>query len=402
MFSLIRQLFPYRVHSELKQIYASIALKRFAFGMVGIFEPIYFFTLFHEQAAPVFLYFGSMYLLQMFLIPLGAKALPRLGVKHSIALSMPLTFLYYLILRIQGDELQWAFLVSAFFLAALYRMFFWNAYHIGFARRSEKGERGREFSLTQILNRGVLLIAPAVGGLIVANYGFPVLFTAVLVVLVAAMIPLFFSPDWKETYTEQYTTPFKKLVQRNHWRHALGSFAIAFKMVTVIMWPIFMFVYDIQFEEIGLVASLSAVAVIICSLVLGRISDKGHSRLLLQTGIWAKLGMDILRMAPRTVGHFFAIGFGAELARQVQRFGFYTYLYNIAEEEEQKGDEYLIFFRVAAQLGKATGLLMAAAIITTLPVTSIWILFGLFAPANLLLFRLFREMTAGNPQQQTA
>ncbi len=391
MFALIRKLLPHHINEELKQIYLSIALKRFAFGMVGVFEPIYFFTLFDKQAAPVFLYFGGVYLLQTFLIPLGAKALPYLGTKHSIALSMPLTFLYYLILRIQGDELQWALLVPAFVLAALYRVFFWNAYHIGFTRRSEKGKRGREFSITILLNRGVLLIAPAVGGAILANYGFPVLFGVVLLVLAGAMVPLFFSPDWKEQYNDAYTTPFKKLVRRNHWRHGLAGFGRAFELVNLIVWPVFLFVYGINFDEIGLVASLSAIAVILSSLVLGKISDSGRIRELLKTGIWVKFAADLLRMVPRTLGQFFAIGFGAELAQQIQRFGFRNVLYNTAEQDNEEGDAYIMFFQVASQMGKTTVLLTASEVMTVAPVSNIWLLFGIFAPANLLLLPLLRE-----------
>ena len=73
---------------EITELYASVAIKNFAFSMVTIFEPIYLYTLYGSLSI-VFAYYAIAYTLYFFTASFGAKAAAKYGFEHCIFYSIP-------------------------------------------------------------------------------------------------------------------------------------------------------------------------------------------------------------------------------------------------------------------------------------------------------------------------
>jgi MFS family permease len=381
-----RSFLPFHPHKELKEIYASVVIKQLAIGLVGIFEPIYLFQIFGNSVAYVLIFFGASYALQALGVPLGAKLMQQVGLKHTFLLSVPFLFFYYLILWRLEAGLDLALVALAVIMVAAYRISFWPAFHTDFTRHSQKAQRAREHSLFMILGRGIMLAAPVSGGLIIANFGFGALFLVVLALLLASMIPLFLSADWKEHYSDSYFQAFGRIFQPKYWRQAVAYAALGIDAsLSFLIWPIFMFSLSIAFDQIGLISSVAIGAGILTALFVGRLTDHlGQRQRLIKIGALVNFFVNLLRMVPRSLGAFFAVDALGKMADQLVITPFQARVYDLAAAQKDRADEYLIFREISMASGRALGLFGGAVFLSLVPFEQIWLIFGLIAPLSFL------------------
>ena len=116
-----RSMFGLNLRDELKELYLFSLLFSFAYSLVIIFEPVFFYQTGFSLSF-IALYYAMHYILYIFLLPLGGMFAARFGFERSISLSLPLFVLYFLSLTIVPDH-NWMVFVAVVLLT-LHKTFY--------------------------------------------------------------------------------------------------------------------------------------------------------------------------------------------------------------------------------------------------------------------------------------
>ncbi|MDX1607784.1 MAG: MFS transporter [Candidatus Spechtbacterales bacterium] len=387
--------FP-RINKELKEFYAAIAIRGLAIHMITIFEPIYIYIHFGNSLPKTFLYFGASSLIFGVFSPWALRLTKRIGIKHTMLLSVPFLFAYYVGLW-NIDKLGVLILILPLF-AALERLLFWPAYHIAFTRFSDKGKRGREVSLRTMLLSATAVIAPFIGGIIIQELGgFTVLFAVVLALLFAAVIPLFMTKEVYEGDHETVKMVFRELKSKKYRRKVLGLGSLASDLALhAFVWPVFLFILAINFETLGAITSATLFLGMIFTFYVGRKSDDSGSEKVLSVGaflnavIWP---FKIFVNSPLT----------AFLADALHRFGrtsshisVGTIIYEWAGENAANRDRFIIIREAALNIARGLILFLFALLsVFSFPLAWMFALGPIFALGQLFVIdkprRLLKE-----------
>jgi len=335
-------LLHFKLNKGLKEMYASLSLRTFALHLVGIFVPIYLYTLGFE-ILEIVMFFGLYHLFHALLVIFVAgKLAKRFGVKHLMLFSMPFLFLYLALVALLQYYL-WIPLVLLAFLAGVSSSLYWVGFHSEFAKSTDKKHRGEESSIMNVLSSIVAALGPAIGGVIIVMIGYLALYGLVLFVLLLSIIPLFMSKDFsgKKKYliSKVYShRSFRKDILPHFVFGITGALFLA-------LWPLIIYLKDIFGNEsgLGLVFTLTFVAGIFLAFYVGRLSDRVKNYLmifkisnLLFAIIW------VVRWFVQSVGLLFGIEIVAGLNRPFYSVPLEKHSYNRAVRTKNVV-EYIVF-----------------------------------------------------------
>lgn len=341
----------YLLKREATQLFASIAIRALALGMILIFEPIYIYLYFGKSLPFTLLFFGTIHGLYGASVVYGGKIMAKIGLKHSMLFSNFFFFGYYLCLFFLYQS--FLFLPLAIILKALGMNFFWPAFHTDFARFAEKDHRGMEVGRINIAILVPAIISPIIGGWILTVFSYPVLFTSVLLILLASAIPLFLSKEVHEIYSDSYEKAWGRIFQKENRNTSL---AFAFNgmevMISVYLWPLFMAILAIQFVVMGGITSFAFGFAALFTLYMGRITDKANRPGLLNIG-------SILTSAAWIIKFFVVTPFAAflshtlyQICRTAAGIPFQTILYEKAALKGAEADEFIIYREIIINISR--------------------------------------------------
>ena len=157
-------------------LYTGKTISNIAVNLLGMFLPIFLYTLFDGNFFLVALQFLLGYLAYGLAVPLGGFFLNRYGFNHSLRLSTlfavaSFAFLYFM----QPDNVLY---LLPFQIAAttLYRLLFWLPFHVDFAEFSDPSKRGSEISFFDATVNIIGIATPVLAGFIITQYGYDMLF----------------------------------------------------------------------------------------------------------------------------------------------------------------------------------------------------------------------------------
>lgn len=264
---------------ELNELYMSIAIRAFAVSLIGVFIPIYFYKQGHSFFS-IFLFYAIWSLTHMLFSMPSAKISSKLGLKHSMLLSVPFLILFFFLLY-SLENFHWPLpLLSV--LIGISTSLFWLSYHIDFAKFSSKKNRGKQVGLSKIIIAIFSVLGPIVGGIVLTFAGFEILFIVVSVLLLGSVIPLFFSREIHEPSSFSLKGFFRGQKIKDILSYI--GFGIEGKIGGV-LWPLFIFIFILseKYISLGLVSSLSLGVALISIIFVGKFSDI-HRRKILKTG----------------------------------------------------------------------------------------------------------------------
>ena len=266
-------LLHFKLNKGLKEIYASLSMRTFSLALVGIFVPVYLYTLGYP-ILDIILYFVLYHLFHALAsIFIAGKLARRFGVKHLMLFSMPLLFLQLVFVSF----LQFGYFTPLWVLALLLGLansMYWVGFHSEFTKDSDKKHRGREASFINILASIVAALGPIIGGVIIVFLGYFALYILVLVVLVLSVIPLFRSKD--------FSGKKKYLISKVFSRRSLRKDYLPYVIFGVTgsiflgLWPLIIHLKGFFSNEsgLGLIFTLTFVFSIIFSIYAGRLADR--------------------------------------------------------------------------------------------------------------------------------
>jgi len=311
----------------------------------------------------------------------------NLGLKRAMLFSVPFQFFYYLILW----QIDLFFLLPflAIILKFVYALFYWPAYHTDVARFSKKEFRGEQIGTSVVVYNLASVIAPFLGGLIIFKLGFSALFAMVLILLLISVIPLFFSGEIHEVYTDSYRKAFRQIFNKKFYKEAVAFAAYGFDDgVNMFVWPIFMLVLAINYESMGLITSGALFLSLIFAFYIGKLVDRLNRRKLLRIGSFLTAIAWLFKTFVRTPLDVF-------LAHSIYRFAFTSgnipfraIMYDRASENDRYLDRYIVFREMACSLGRALMFIILAVIFLFVSVSKIYLIFPLAAVFALLFVLL--------------
>lgn len=343
----------FKVFSDhvIDQIYAYETLKKFAFGLIGIFIPIYVVSE-TSSIELAFLYLiGYSFVFLAISLPVS-YIIARIGFKHSLVLSYAFFLPAFFSLYVFPVE---KYLVAAVaVLMGFGKAFHWIALHAEFAVDSTEDSRGKAAGRLLGLPRIANIAAPFIGGIIMASIGFHLLAAVTVFFTALSAVPLFFSGDHRDPMDYN----LRKLIDRKHLRFGF----LFFLRGTAIVSGLFMFSLYIYYViggsfNVGSASSLTSVGMVVLTLLIGRVSDRIERKHLIIIGTIASSLLFFLRIYATTQIEIFLISLFSGLMFMVYYVPFYSFQADMAEDEDVL--EFYAFRELTLGIGKVFCLLVA-------------------------------------------
>jgi len=372
----------YLLKRDVTKLYIATAIRNLSLGMVGIFTPIYLYIYFGNSISLTFLFLGVMFGLHGMFVVMGGKIMAKIGASKSILLSSFFYIGFFLALLFIYES--FLFVPAAIITGAVGMSLFWPAFHTDFVRFSSKERRGQEAGRINIAMLMPTILSPLIGGVILTTFGFPSLFAVVTVVLFASAIPLFYSQEHLEVYTDSYANAWRRIFKKENRNTSIGLLTEDLEIsIHYYVWPLFLFLLTISFTQMGGITSFALIVSTLFMLYAGRISDTEKRPRLLNIGaVWTFIAW-ILK-------YFVATPFSALLAqaiyqmsRAAARVPFWTFFYEKAAAKEEEADEFIVYREILVNIGRFFFFSILAAVFFIFPKLPIQTVF-LFAAVSAL------------------
>ena len=375
--------FHYFLKRKTTQFFTSIAIRSFALGMVLIFEPIYLYSYFNQSLSFTLLFFGAIYGLYALIAVYGGRIMAKLGLRRAMLFSHFFFFAYYLSLFFIYQS--FIFIPLAIILKVIGIALFWPAFHIDFARFSEKGYQGQTVGKMNIVYSIPTVVSPIIGGIILAAAGYPALFITVLAVLLASSIPGFLSKESHIIYIDSYKKAWQRIFKKENRKTSLAFIADALETsVSIYLWPLFMFVLAISYTAMGGIITFALGIGVLFTLYMGKISDKLISR------VWFLNIGSVLTSISWIIKYFVVTPFDAFLAHTLYRIcrssasiPFQTFFYKKVSLKGHEADEFIIYREILVNLSSFFFFFILAGLFFFIPHLTINVIFIMAAVISL-------------------
>lgn len=360
------QYFQYLIRQDITKLYLAISIRNLALGMVLLFEPVYVYLFFGESLPLTILFFAAIYGIYGLFAPLSGMIMGRIGPTKTILISLFLYFSYYLVLFLL---MQFVWLLPvAIFLGAFAMLLFWTAFDTNFARFSSKQGRGKEVGKLNVMKLFPMIVAPVIGGWVLALFGYPALFLVVLAVLISSIIPLLYSKETHEVYTDSYVKAWKRTWTKENFKTSIGFAANSVEGVVIFLfWPLFMFLLAVSFNSMGAIASFALITSALFMLYVGKVSDTQERPWLLNVGaLWTGISWIIKFFVGTTFDAFLAHALYL-MSRSAAAVPFQTFFYERAAAKGAETDEFVVNRQLIMGISRAIFLFLAAAVFWIIP-----------------------------------
>ena len=350
---------------ESDRFFVSMAIRGFGFGMISIFVPIYIYQYF-DSFPLCFLFFAAVYGLYVLLCPLGGIAMMKFGMKKSILISHILFWGFFVCLLL--FDASWIFIPVSIILYSLGKTFFWPAYHVNFLRVSEIAKLGKEVGKLNFVTAAPGILAPVVGGAIIAIFGYPTLFVAVLCVLISSAIPLLFSEDARTIYSDSYLDAYKRIFKKENRYYTLAFAANGIEtVINLNLWPLFLITMAVGYLAIGGITTVALGVSLLFTLYMGRITDRMNKKKLLAIGSVLTSGAWFGKFFVVNPASAFIAQSFYKLSRTAAGIPYQTILYEKAEKEGHGTDEFIVYRNIVIALVRAIFFVILAGITFIIP-----------------------------------
>lgn len=262
--------------SPLSSLYLTHSILNFGLGLVGIFVPVYIFNLTGNFFyLPAFYALASLTAVLIFVF--GASFLARLGVTRLVLFSNLVRILNLLLLLLASQNSVLIF-AAAFFEGLIYPTY-WVAYHTIFAARGHDGSYGREIGWMGIFSHSAAALAPLIGGLAVALFGFPALYGLGMIVIFLSSFPIFFAGDHLGFHPLKPLEVIRGALAKE-WRPLLaGLSAMRLEIVfTSLFLPLFIFTVLGSYTALGGIVTVKLAVAVLVIMLAGSVVDRRGSR----------------------------------------------------------------------------------------------------------------------------
>ncbi len=359
--------FKGRISHGFFAVYSGRMVLRISGAMLGIFMPIFLYSLFDFNIRYVLLYYFFGSFLYAVTVAWGAKYLNYIGMRKSLLIS---TFfgvlsyiIYYLINHyfvvkdiIFSEKITSILIIIVVLIIVnnFWKMLYWVPLHVDIAKFTNKTNRGKELSLVAATSMFLEALMPFFAGWVLSVYDFGVLFIIAIIIYLISLIPFSALPRTRERFSWGYWQSWKEFFSRKRKRVVLAYMgAGAENIVGVIIWPIFIWkILKGNYFSVGILTALVVFISIFLQLFIGDFSDKKDKNKMIKLGNFLySLGW-IAKIFIATAFHIFVISTYHNFAKLFARTPFDTLTYEKAADEGHYVDEFTVIHEIAISVGK--------------------------------------------------
>jgi MFS family permease len=184
---------------------------------------------------------------------------------------------------------------------ALCDIFYWLPYHSYYSTAGDHEDRGKQVGVLFGLITLLSMVAPLVGGILITQLGFSVLYIFATLVMLSAAIPLFFVPELSAGARMTFKDALKTVDKKGLLMQAGDGFLYMHTFV----WTIALFYLLGNYMTFGILVTIQLFISALMFLVLGYYLDKGK-------GLWImRVGLGLLGFALAMT--FYSSSFGVGL-----------------------------------------------------------------------------------------
>ena len=273
------------LHDKYNDLVIADTLRHMALAMISLFIPIFLyktgFTIIEIallELARCFLSGGMHYF--------AVSHIPKWGVKKTLVISYVLNILLYLLLYqatfllTKIDWFVYLGVIALFNVAAT--TIYWTGHHVYFFNISTAADSGKKVGLIFSIPTLAGIISPFLGGVLISQFGFKIMFLVSAALLAVAGGSLFFS---KNIEVEKSNLNLKKILDTKE----MGKNIIFFIQgagfhATSFFWPLLLFLSSVKLTSIGLLYLFSNLAYSIIGYFSGKFTDRRGNRKIVTIG----------------------------------------------------------------------------------------------------------------------
>ncbi|MGD9129384.1 MAG: MFS transporter [Candidatus Woesebacteria bacterium] len=205
-----------------------------------------------------------------------AQIVMKLGLDKSFVIANLLYTLYLVSMFFASEHCCLIFFAAL--INGIQINFFWNSYHTILSKHARQSRLGKDLGVIQFFLSLATMISPAIGGFVIVNFGYPVLF---LMGLLIVLFSLIFSMliNFKKVKDEINLSEFLSWVKERTFRRLSLSFAGRYINDSVLaIWPLYVFVILGAVDKVGFLYSISLLIAMIVSYFIGSFIDQHKNK----------------------------------------------------------------------------------------------------------------------------
>lgn len=332
-------------------------------GLLGVFLPIFLYTILDGNIALVMLYYAASCVAYLFLVAFGAKFLNRFGFRKALILASLAAAIINIAYYFTTKGNMFVLLPLTILFLVMYRILFWIPYHVDFAIFTSGRKRGGQVGLMLSTITLLGVVGPMVAGYVIATGSIQILFFVAIIIYALGMIPFAIVPRTNERFSWNYTRAWRELFAKRNRGILWASIAMgAEEMISVVVWPIFIFLLlKGDYFKVGALSSFIVGLTVLFQYMFGHYLDRigKRDRALKAGSIFYSLGW-IVKIFVVTAFHIFIAGLYHKITRVITDTSYDTIFYEIAADQGHYVDEFTVLGEMAIQIGKIGAVVLVA------------------------------------------
>jgi len=329
-------------HTELNEIFLVMGMRSFVTAMIGIFVPIYMYTL-GFSLRDIFTFQVEIFVFELCFEYMATVVRTLMGPKHAIAFSMPLLIAYFWMLS-TIQTFHWPLLFIAF-CGGTSLALFWQGYHYDFSLSKHKGGATKDVSRLNIMISVLGAIAPFIGGVVASNFGFNALYGVVIFFLAVVFLPLI---KKSETHLPP-NLDLRKIKIRDIWRDMVSYGGTGMEgSISLTVWPLFVFSIVKTYQSVGLITSAALILTIFVTWIVGKRVNNSNRHAYIRTSGYLDSLIYILFTLVDTFVQVTFLNFARSLTSALRYAPFVSEYYLHADETSRS--EYILIMESAIDI----------------------------------------------------
>ena len=360
-------------HHQLKKLREGIyslylvhSIRGFVASLIGFFIPIYLLKI-GFSLTQILIFYGIKSFFMLFFAILAGGIGNKLGLKHTMAISLPLLLLYFItMLFLEGNQ-SLLILYTLAILNSLNTALYWIPMHSLFARFSSDKNGSSQVGVLLSLKSFSAIIAPLLGGLITIIFGFESLFIVAIIILIVPIVILAQAKDIRPHIKFSSSDLFRFF--KTHRRHFLSIMLDSFgSFAENILWPLFVFLILVNTMSVGIAGSLVGVGTILFTVLFSKIVAKHNYLLIIKISSFMLAAIWIIRYFTGSQMSIYFISLLGGLAAIMFSIPLASHTYQIAKDSKDI-DEFIIFKEILSHLSRIFAITISIILVSSINVS---------------------------------
>lgn len=269
----------------MRPLFYSTLMRNLADLLVGIFLPLFLFgigqklelfawlkvTPFVSGVLFTIVYYALQRLTMVIIAFPTARLLYHLGYVKSMVLGTIFLGLNFVGLYLAKFDPH--YLIASAIFGGLFLFCYWPAHDSLFALEINVKEIGRGIGALAFLTKLIQIATPAAAGIVIALWGYQVLFVAGLAFLIVSILPLMYVPSAKIIHMPNFSQFVAWVREFRFRKFALVQVGSYMDTIAILLWPIFVLVVVGKIQQVGFLYSLALFLSLVLTYLAGWFVD---------------------------------------------------------------------------------------------------------------------------------